>query len=196
MRGHLNATRVTQLERETRTSTEGLDAADVGIIMLVGGGRIHGMTVRASRWLEEYFGESKHRATRLPKRLEAWVGWHESAASGRDDLPPPRRPLVAQRDGKCLVVRLVGTSGHFMLLLTERYAELSVEPLAPLGLSRRETEVLKWVAEGKRDGEIAIILGISPRTVNHHVQRVCSKLGVETRTAAAACALRAVAQTP
>jgi DNA-binding CsgD family transcriptional regulator len=78
-----------------------------------------------------------------------------------------------------------------MLLLSERYAELPLEIFAPLGLSGRETEVLKWLAEGKRDGEIAIILGISPRTVNHHVARICTKLGVETRTAAATCALRA-----
>lgn len=51
-------------------------------------------------------------------------------------------------------------------------------------LSVREMEVLRWVSDGKRDAEIAVILNISPRTVNHHVQSILRKLGVETRTAA------------
>ena len=53
-------------------------------------------------------------------------------------------------------------------------------------LTTRETEVLHWMAEGKRDGEIATILGIAPRTANKHVEHILGKLGVETRTAAAA----------
>lgn len=59
-----------------------------------------------------------------------------------------------------------------------------------LGLSRRECEVLLWVAEGKRDHETAIILGLSPRTVEGHVSSILRKLGVETRTAAVRMALR------
>ncbi len=58
------------------------------------------------------------------------------------------------------------------------------------GLTGREVEVLHWIAEGKRDGEIAVILGISARTVNRHAGHVFAKLGVETRTAAAAVFLR------
>ncbi len=44
---------------------------------------------------------------------------------------------------------------------------------------------MHWVAEGKRDREIAIILGLSPRTVEKHVCHILEKLQVETRTAAA-----------
>ena len=54
------------------------------------------------------------------------------------------------------------------------------------GLSRRESEVLHWMGQGKRDKEIAIILGISYRTVSDHVRSVLVKLGVENRTAAVA----------
>ena len=42
-----------------------------------------------------------------------------------------------------------------------------------------------WVAEGKTNGEIGIIVGARPRTVAKHLERIFRKLGVETRTAAA-----------
>jgi DNA-binding CsgD family transcriptional regulator len=57
-------------------------------------------------------------------------------------------------------------------------------------LTARETEVLLWVARGKTNRDIAEILGMSPRTVNKHLEQVFEKLGVETRTAAAAAAQR------
>lgn len=52
-------------------------------------------------------------------------------------------------------------------------------------LTPREGEVLGWIVEGKRDGEIGTILGISANTVHKHAQRIYAKLEVETRTAAA-----------
>ena len=61
-------------------------------------------------------------------------------------------------------------------------------PAGP-GLTPREGEVLQWLTSGKRDRDIADILGISPRTVHKHLQRIYEKLGVETRTAAVMRAL-------
>lgn len=52
-------------------------------------------------------------------------------------------------------------------------------------LSPRQREVFQWICEGKRDREIALILGISYRTVTVHVRAILSKLGVENRTCAA-----------
>ena len=51
-------------------------------------------------------------------------------------------------------------------------------------LTKRENEVLEWISEGKRDAEIAAILGCAPKTVGKHVEHILEKLGVETRTAA------------
>lgn len=53
------------------------------------------------------------------------------------------------------------------------------------GLTAREAEVLRWVAAGKSDVQIAAILHISARTVQKHLQHSYEKLGVESRTAAA-----------
>ncbi len=67
--------------------------------------------------------------------------------------------------------------------------------LAPLSsryqLTGREVEVLHWVACGKTNRDIGDILGLSPRTVNKHLEHVYVKLGVGTRTAAATLAIAA-----
>ena len=55
---------------------------------------------------------------------------------------------------------------------------------AALPVTRREREVLSWLAAGKTDKDIGAILGMSPRTVQKHLQHIYEKLGVETRTAA------------
>jgi len=53
-----------------------------------------------------------------------------------------------------------------------------------LPITRRERDVLSWLAAGKTDKDIGEILGMSPRTVQKHLQHIYEKLGVETRTAA------------
>jgi DNA-binding CsgD family transcriptional regulator len=57
------------------------------------------------------------------------------------------------------------------------------------GLTPREAEVLMWVAQGKTNPEVATILGIRPYTVRTHLERVFTKLGVETRHAASVRAI-------
>ena len=61
------------------------------------------------------------------------------------------------------------------------------------GLTPRQGEVLRWLGVGKRNAEIAVILGISSRTVEKHVEQVFGKLGVETRSAAVAALASAAA---
>lgn len=51
-------------------------------------------------------------------------------------------------------------------------------------LTRRQREIMDWIAEGKTSAEAAIILGISPRTVEKHLEAVFQRLGVENRIAA------------
>jgi ATP/maltotriose-dependent transcriptional regulator MalT len=57
-------------------------------------------------------------------------------------------------------------------------------PSYPAGLSVREVEVLRLVAQGLTDAEVADRLSISPRTVGQHLRSVYNKLGVSSRTAA------------
>jgi len=57
-----------------------------------------------------------------------------------------------------------------------------------IGLSDRELEVLRAVAQGERSKEIAVQLGISERTVKAHLASIYNKLGVDSRAAAIAVA--------
>jgi DNA-binding CsgD family transcriptional regulator len=59
-----------------------------------------------------------------------------------------------------------------------------------LGLSQREMDVLRLLGNGRSDAEIAAELGISRRTVTTHTGRIYAKLGVTSRTAAVATAMR------
>lgn len=70
--------------------------------------------------------------------------------------------------------------------------EVAIAPLVEhLGLTRRQAEVLHWVAEGKTNSEIGAILSCSFFTVKNHLKGIFRHLGVPSRTAAAGCAYRA-----
>lgn len=189
IQAYRNAEAVTETQRELALLREGMGALERGVIVLTREGRVRRLTARARQWLVEYFGSPSWQGDRLPEALRRWVRHQEAGLAARDDAPPPRQPLVVEQEGTRLVVRLVSDSGQSLLLLEEQRTELHPASLAPLGLSRREAEVLTWVAQGKTNAEIATILGTRPRTVAKHLERIYQKLGVETRTAAARVAL-------
>ncbi|HRG55186.1 MAG TPA: helix-turn-helix transcriptional regulator, partial [Lacunisphaera sp.] len=72
-----------------------------------------------------------------------------------------------------------------ILYLVEEHTPAGPAELTRLGLTPRQSEVLYWVAQGKTNAEIAIILGASPRTIDKHVEQLLERLGVENRLAAA-----------
>ena len=73
---------------------------------------------------------------------------------------------------------------------------LTQERLHSLGLTRREAEVMVWVAQGKSNSDIATILESSPRTIAKHIEHVFGKFNVESRTAAVAEARRLLEERP
>ena len=54
----------------------------------------------------------------------------------------------------------------------------------PIELTPRETECMRWVAAGKTDSEIGIILGIATATAHYHVEQVKKKAGTRSRSEA------------
>jgi DNA-binding NarL/FixJ family response regulator len=74
-----------------------------------------------------------------------------------------------------------GRDDLVMLVLEEEHAPPGPAALLPLGFTPRQAEVVYWVAQGKTNPEIAIILGASPRTIDKHMERILERLGVENR---------------
>jgi DNA-binding NarL/FixJ family response regulator len=84
----------------------------------------------------------------------------------------------------------VGLGETMLLLAQNNLRNGDTARLQAAALTQRESEVLSWVAKGKTNRDIAEILGMSPRTVNKHLEHIFDKLGVETRSAAAAIGAR------
>ena len=79
--------------------------------------------------------------------------------------------------------------------MQEASDEAAIETISlSFKLTAREAEVLYWVIKGKINRDIGDILGSSPATVKKHLERILAKMGVETRTAAAAMALSRIRQ--
>lgn len=188
VQAYRNAEALTEMQQGAGLAWEAIEAMGRGAIVLGQGGRIRLMTTRARGWLAEYFGQPARRGDRLPEAVSRWVRHQESPPAGHEDAPEPRRPLAVEREGRRLEMRLLPGPERLVLLLKEQTGPNSAV-LERLGLTRREAEALAWVAQGKTNPEIGIILGASPRTVGKHLERIYQKLGVENRTAAAAVAL-------
>ncbi len=171
----------------------GLDCAGLAVVRCDGEGRVQYMTALARKYLLYYFKSADGPDGRVPLELLHWIQSQESKLN-RNDPPPVRFPFAKHEGGMQLTVRLLaGASGNF-LLLNETGSTWPVTRIQELQLSPRESEVLGWVAQGKTNSELADILGISGPTAKKHVEHILQKLGVETRTAAAAVALSSISR--
>ncbi len=172
--------------RAVRLAREAVDVGGHGVLVIDGLGRIAWRSPRAAAWLSEMHPELEGR---LPPD---WMAWLETSAP----IGASQEHLGAVRGGELLAVRDLGAVGlgERMLLLQRRSATPAAAPapsrLSTASLTPREAEVLSWVAKGKTNRDVGEILGMSPRTVNKHLEHVFEKLGVETRAAAAALASR------
>lgn len=109
--------------------------------------------------------------------------------------PVSREWSIATGENTRLVVTYIGEVGanEFLLRLMEQSLELDQKRLRErFGLTLREAEVLFWIARGKSNRDVGVILGLSPRTVNKHLEPIFQKLGVENRTSAASLAIQAL----
>ena len=182
-----NAEALTEFTTEL-TRARRVEDLDRGVVALRGR-RVEWVSPRARRLLGRYIGWPSRRSAVLPDILLDWMFQQQSASVSR-----PRRVLLIERGDNCLRVRLLAAGDTTMLLVDERARGICSDDLAALGLTGRETEVLVWVARGKTNQDTAMILGTRPATVAKHLERIFRKLGVETRTAAAALAFEVAAK--
>lgn len=181
--------------RQARQARNALDAyghATIAIRLDLTPPRLVWQTPLARQWLPLYFDAP---AEVVPQALLDWLA---PARAGREIRPlstPLPVPLSARHAARQLVATLQGRTvdEDWLVVLREVSDAATVEAtMAAFGLTLRESEVLYWVAKGKTNRDIGDILGSSPATVKKHLERIYEKLGVETRTAAAAMAMQKV----
>jgi len=109
--------------------------------------------------------------------------------SGADDYlvkPVPRLDLLAAVEARLARSEAVEARILAAASSTGFSPDFSThEPLMEMGLTNREAEVLLWVAQGKSNADVAVILHMSEKTVKQHLGSIFAKLGVENRNAAA-----------
>jgi len=149
-------------------------------------GHIEWATTSAHKLLQRYWPAGTGVGNRLPREIHQWMILRQKRLGAKGKSPTRLAPLVINRPSACLTVRYLGDGAFAALLFEERLLELPADCLVYLGLTPREVEVLRWLAQGKSSFEIAAILSISDRTVSKHLERVYLRLGVETRHAAVA----------
>jgi DNA-binding CsgD family transcriptional regulator len=189
IQAYRNAQAMTEMGTVLTAMGEGIDSFGRGLIVLSPAGRVRFATRWARHRMTAYFGGRPWSGERLPDVLRRWLQQQEARLASTGDAPPVRAPFVVGRNGRRLVIRLVSEPDRRLLLLEEELMGVAPRLLESLGLTRRESEVLAWVAGGKTNAEIGQILGMRRRTASKHLERIFQKLGVETRTAAAVRAL-------
>jgi len=110
-----------------------------------------------------------------------------------------RSDLLLPASNSALSVRYFKTvnEDEHLLRLVEHESMLDATVLEELlPITKRESEVLLWVAHGKTNREIGEILSLSPRTINKHLEQIYTKIQVDNRTAATSIAIQALLGLP
>jgi DNA-binding NarL/FixJ family response regulator len=158
--------------RTARLVREAVDIGGQGVVMLDGRGRLAWCSPKAREWMMQAYGPDTAAAEHA---LLQWL------------LAPTVASVASPLEARALGTAGVGET-MWLLSLRAPDAVPSSSRVIDASLTPREAEVLSWVAKGKTNRDIGDILGMSPRTVNKHLEHVFEKLGVETRAAAAALA--------
>jgi DNA-binding response OmpR family regulator/DNA-binding CsgD family transcriptional regulator len=183
IRVHLANARLTQSARAA------LDVSGRFLLAVNRQGTIMWATPQAQKLLSANLAASPNDELMLPEPMLQWLEQAQKSKSGS------KAPAMASfPDNEQLRLQYMGKLGpnEFLLRLAkESSSNQPAEFSSELGLTTREGEVLSWLSKGKTNRDIAQILGLSPRTVDKHLEQIYAKLGVENRTAAAAIATSA-----
>jgi DNA-binding CsgD family transcriptional regulator len=186
VRAYHNAKVFTEVKRQASISRGIFERIDSGFLVMEMDGRVKFATKRAEDLLAKYFNTQFNYLHHLPGGLEQWVKDQQSMFLQKGNIPSPQSSFKIEGEKSRLLIRFIkGRVGEDDILVLKEEAEtLSPQALESLGLTYREGEVLYWVAQGKTNSEIALLLNISLRTVHKHIERIYQKLGVENRTSA------------
>jgi DNA-binding NarL/FixJ family response regulator len=182
IRVHLGNARLTQSARHA------LDVSGRFLFAVNRQGHILWATPQAQNLLSDQSGTHPADDFVLPSSLLQWL---EQAHTGKGSSKSQAASLPDNPQLRLYFMGEIGPNEFLLRLSRESGTAVPPEYASELGLTTREGEVLAWLSKGKTNRDIAEILGLSPRTVDKHLEQIYAKLGVENRTAAAAIAANA-----
>lgn len=173
--------------RRAQSARIALDAAGRHLVAFASSAAVLWSTPQANKLLER----SSVDATRQADMSAAFSRWrldHGDGAQGSSfDLSLAGSPAL-----QFTFLGIVGGDEYLFRLIGAQEEGQEDSLRQHFGVTQRESEVLLWIARGKSNRDIGDILGLSPRTVNKHLEQVYSKLGVENRASAAIKAIQAL----
>jgi DNA-binding NarL/FixJ family response regulator len=175
--------------RMTQSARAALDVSGRYLLAVNSQGGLMWATPQAQKLLSDTLDADSDQEFALPDPMTQWLDQVQKGKAGSKTAAmasfPGNEQLRLQYMGK------LGANEFLLRLAKDTSADMPAEFSSELGLTTREGEVLSWLSKGKTNRDIAQILGLSPRTVDKHLEQIYSKLGVENRTAAAAIAVNA-----
>ena len=174
--------------RLTQSARAALDVSGRFLLAVNRAGKIMWSTPQAQKLLADHFAAGGSEEMVLPEPLREWL---EQSQKGKAGTKAQAASFPEYPELKLYYIGNAGPNEFLLRLAKDSNAGLPAEFSSELGLTTREGEVLSWLSKGKTNRDIAQILGLSPRTVDKHLEQIYAKLGVENRTAAAAIATNA-----
>jgi len=147
-------------------------------------------TPQAAALIERFVDDASNTVFQLPEYVKRWLN-----EQFQGEATSPTQLMLRDANEHQLLISYIGQSGpdeYLLRVIENDFASIHTRLVKVFGITAREAEVLTWIANGKANRDIGVILDLSPRTINKHLERIYRKLSVENRTAAAAMALNAL----
>ncbi|AEF53622.1 DNA-binding response regulator [Marinomonas posidonica] len=179
IKAHLNNARLTQSARMA------LDASGQFLITTDQTGEFKWATPQAYQLLHQADLSESWLKEKLSEALEGFF----SSRFNKD------KNIQIHQSSKTIELAYIGQdtkNNHLFRIIDLELTQEQPILQAAFQLTVREAEVLTWLAKGKSNADIALILSVSPNTINAHLAQIFKKLNVENRTSAAIVAINKI----
>lgn len=185
-----NAYRMYRLQKE-----RGPGGPSGNMILLSASGKMEECLPEALALMDTYYPHRKESSIwTLPEDVVSWIQVKIETLNFADCSSSVAGKLKVRHGSSILLLSLHKHGAEYLLLLEEIRSVRGMDILMDLGLTPREAVVTIWMVQGKKNNEIAAILGISTATIRKHVENILRKLECETRGMVAQLVMQAVTE--
>lgn len=167
--------------RATLSAQQALDTTGRSLLAVDGMGSKLWSTPKAEELLAAI--EKQNHLSQLEEKIAQWFS-RKPEINNKMHFSSNEMSLTA------IYLGLSARNEHLIKLTDDKELDEKTALKDKFNITSREADVYLWLAKGKTNREIAQILGLSPRTVNKHLEQLFKKLDVDNRTTAAAIAIQ------